>query len=118
MFEGKNLLSMHASKPNKMVNALMSVLFTEEELAKGLIIEDIKNTRSQRIPLDLTKIKLLKNTLFIKYRTPESKQGKLWSEYINTANSFCRDCSAKAEKERQQQHKLNSHTSQNLLTEL
>jgi hypothetical protein len=46
---------------NKYVTAIMRILFTEEELKLGYIIED-KST-SKRTPLDLERIQLLKSIL-------------------------------------------------------
>lgn len=59
MFDGKNLVAEHTSAKNKYVNKMMRILFTENELNKGYIIEDAKSS-SKRTPLDLNKIKILK----------------------------------------------------------
>ena len=71
MYEGKNLLSIHATAPNKWVNSVMRHLFTKDELGDGLIIDDLKS-KSKRTPLTLEKVEhnyfLNKiNFLFIKY---------------------------------------------------
>ena len=58
MYEGTNLVSIEATAENKYVNAVMKVLFTEEELSTSLIIET--KSRSTKKPLDLEKVKLLK----------------------------------------------------------
>ena len=58
LYNGKNLIRIPASQFNKYITALMEVLFSEDELAKGYIIEG-KST-SERTPLDLDRVKLLK----------------------------------------------------------
>jgi hypothetical protein len=61
IYKDKNLVTVHARKMNKYVTAIMRILFTEEELKLGYIIED-KST-SKRTPLDLERIQLLKSIL-------------------------------------------------------
>ena len=58
LYNGKNLIRIPASQFNKYITALMEVFFSEDELAKGYIIEG-KST-SERTPLDLDRVKLLK----------------------------------------------------------
>ena len=61
IYKDKNLVTVHAKKMNKYVTAIMRILFTEEELKLGYIIED--KTTSKRTPLDLERIQLLKSIL-------------------------------------------------------
>ena len=60
IFNGKNLVTEYASQPNKFITSIMRILFTQEELNNGAIIEDINKTTSKRNPLDLNRVKLLK----------------------------------------------------------
>jgi hypothetical protein len=60
IFNGKNLVNEYASQPNKFITSIMRILFTQEELCNGAIIEDISKTTSKRNPLDLDRVKLLK----------------------------------------------------------
>jgi hypothetical protein len=43
MYQGRNLVAEYASADNKFVTKLMRILFTEEELKSGYIIEQEKN---------------------------------------------------------------------------
>jgi len=90
MYKGKNLLSIHATAPNKWVNSVMRHLFTKDELGDGLIINDLKS-KSKRTPLNLEKVDLLKEALFFKYNVSEIKQEAFWLQYKRVANTFCRD---------------------------
>jgi len=58
LFEGKNLVAVHESAPNKWINKVMSILFTRDELGHG-IIKDEKSRNSKKRALDETKMKLL-----------------------------------------------------------
>jgi hypothetical protein len=49
----------YASQPNKFKASIMRILFTQEELCNGAIIEDISKTTSKRNPLDLDRVKQL-----------------------------------------------------------
>ena len=59
---GNNLLDIHSSQMNTYVTAVMKVLFTNEELNGGYIIEG-KST-SKRRPLDLERVNILKGKIF------------------------------------------------------
>ncbi len=107
IYKDKNLVTVHARKMNKYVTAIMRILFTEEELKLGYIIED-KST-SKRTPLDLERVQLLKSilsqftfaiyfknkldTIFVKYHVPEAKKGEVWIEMKSVANRLCMDLS-------------------------
>lgn len=62
MYKGKNLLAVPASQDNKYCTAIMKILFTHEELAKGYVIEG--PSTSKRIPLDRERIEILKSKKF------------------------------------------------------
>jgi hypothetical protein len=64
LFNGKNLIRLPASQFNKYITALMEVLFTEDELIKGYIIEG--KTSSERTPLNLERVQILKGSFFNK----------------------------------------------------
>jgi hypothetical protein len=124
----KNLVTVHARKMNKYVTAIMRILFTEEELKLGYIIED-KST-SKRTPLDLERIQLLKSILsqftfaiylililyfknkldaiFVKFHVPEAKKGEVWIEMKSVANRLCMDLS-KAKNNNKENSENNGH---------
>ena len=113
---------------NKYVTAIMRILFTEEELKLGYIIED-KST-SKRTPLDLERIQLLKSILsqftfaiylililyfknkldaiFVKFHVPEAKKGEVWIEMKSVANRLCMDLS-KANNNNKENSENNGH---------
>lgn len=62
MFNNINLVTIHANAFNKFVNAVMSTLFSDQELAEGYIIDGA--TKTARKALDPDRIKLLKGTSF------------------------------------------------------
>jgi hypothetical protein len=64
MFKGKDLVAEFASKENKYITHIMKILFTEQERMSGLIIENTVNNKSDRRPLDLDRVKLLKGKDF------------------------------------------------------
>jgi len=128
IYKDKNLVTVHARKMNKYVTAIMRILFTEEELKLGYIIED-KST-SKRTPLDLERIQLLKSILsqftfeiylililyfknkldaiFVKYHVPEAKKGEVWVEMKSVANRLCMDLS-KANNNNKENSENNGH---------
>jgi hypothetical protein len=128
IYKDKNLVTVHARKMNKYVTAIMRILFTEEELKLGYIIED-KST-SKRTPLDLERIQLLKSILsqftfaiylililyfknkldaiFVKYHVPEAKKGEVWIEMKSVANRLCMDLS-KAKNNNKENSENNGH---------
>ena len=128
IYKDKNLVTVHARKMNKYVTAIMRILFTEEELKLGYIIED-KST-SKRTPLDLERIQLLKSILsqftfaiylililyfknkldaiFVKYHVPEAKKGEVWIEMKSVANRLCMDLS-KANNNNKENSENNGH---------
>ena len=61
MYNGQNLLKFAASSQSKYTNGLMKILFTEQELAVGYIIEG--PSTSTRTPLDNKRIYLLKGKI-------------------------------------------------------
>lgn len=61
MHEKRNLLNVQASALNKYVTALMEILFTENELANGIIKD--KNSQSKKEALDLKRVDLLTSNL-------------------------------------------------------
>ncbi len=65
MHDDKNLLDINVTKENKYVNAVMSRLFTEEEVVNRLIIDDPSKSRSKRVPLDMERINKLKSNYLI-----------------------------------------------------
>ena len=62
MFGEKNLLDVVASSQSKYVTALMEILFTGEEMKRGLIFEG--KSISKRSKLDATRVNLLKGALY------------------------------------------------------
>jgi hypothetical protein len=62
MFENINLINFSAQSRKKYVTLLMEILFTQKERSEGYIIEG-KST-SQRKPLDLARVKLLKGKIY------------------------------------------------------
>ena len=59
MYNGKNLLSIHASAINKYITAVTKFLWTEKELAIGFITDnDATSTSKQK--MDLERVLLLK----------------------------------------------------------
>jgi hypothetical protein len=128
IYKDKNLVTVHARKMNKYVTAIMRILFTEEELKLGYIIED-KST-SKRTPLDLERIQLLKSILsqftfaiylililyfknkldaiFVKFHVPEAKKGEVWIEMKSVANRLCMDLS-KAKNNNKENSENNGH---------
>ena len=89
MHNGKNLVAIHASAMNKYFTTLMTILFTEEELKSGLIIE--KGSKSKRDALDNERVNKLKEALFIKYNVPELKREIIWKSMSEVAKRKCRD---------------------------
>lgn len=65
IFRGKNLAAIPKNKKSQFTNGVLRVLFTKEELASGLIIEEDDKSTSKRIALDLERVKLLKGKLFL-----------------------------------------------------
>jgi hypothetical protein len=57
MFGDKNLVDIVASNTNKFVTGCMSILYTDQELANGYIIDG--PSTSSRVPLNLDKFQLL-----------------------------------------------------------
>ncbi|CAF1102891.1 unnamed protein product [Brachionus calyciflorus] len=72
VFNGINLLSITASSMSKYITTLMDRLYSKKELRKSYVIEGSSN--SKRLPLDLERLKAIKNAVFIKYRVPEDKK--------------------------------------------
>lgn len=68
----------------------MENLFTLSELSDGLIIEEPSS--SGRKPLDLNKIKILKDAVFTKYDIPCEKQYEVWNRIKEIGNRKCREC--------------------------
>jgi len=63
-YQSKNLIAVHANAPNKYINKVMAILFTPNELANGIIVDE-NSRESTKTPLDNTKITLLKS-LYLK----------------------------------------------------
>ena len=63
MYNGKNLLAIPEHLPNKYCNAVMKVLFTQEELNNGFIME--KKSKTKRTQLDPERIAILKSNLLL-----------------------------------------------------
>jgi hypothetical protein len=61
MFKDKNLIKVPATQYNKYITQLMTILFSDEELKNGLIIDG--KSISKRIPLDPERVQLLKGTI-------------------------------------------------------
>lgn len=68
----------------------MENLFTLSELSHGLIIDH--PTSSSRKPLDLEKIKILKDAVFTKYDIPGEKKEEIWNRIKEIGNRKCREC--------------------------
>ena len=70
MHNNKNLVGVHAKKPNLYVRALMKILFTHEERKGGIIVENSTDSRrstargSDRIALDKDRVNKLKGILY------------------------------------------------------
>jgi hypothetical protein len=108
MFGKINLLSYGASTIEKYTTRLMEILFTQRERYEGYVIEG--KSKSDRKPLDLERIDLLKSiknkiliweyfklflyiveALFAKYSIPVKTQQETWSRMSNVAKRKCRD---------------------------
>jgi hypothetical protein len=89
LFEGKNLIGVHATAPNKYVTALMRIIFKKSELANGYVIEG--PSVSKHIPLDIDRIKLLKTALFLKWKIKAEDQEEMWKKMKAVANRCCID---------------------------
>ena len=59
MFNGKDLLEVEESAYNKYVCTLMTMLYTKEEMATGLIV--LNGNRTERQHLDLNKFEIIKS---------------------------------------------------------
>jgi hypothetical protein len=61
MLKDKNLIKVPATQYNKYITQLMTILFSDEELKNGLIIDG--KSIYKRIPLDPERVQLLKGTI-------------------------------------------------------
>ena len=100
MHKDTNLIGIHANQKNQYINKIMHILFTEDELAKGIVVDDPGTSRSEREPLDINKIDLLKKAAFAKYKVKSNQQGEEWARYKKTANSLCYEYSNKRKQDK------------------
>lgn len=95
-YKKHNLLDFPSDKNSRYVRAVMAVLFTLEELGKGIIIDENNTTcKSSRKKLDPVRVKLLKEAYEIKYRIKDDQKKATWETVIELGNSYCRDCTKK-----------------------
>ncbi len=71
IWENKNLLDYNASSFSKYTTLLMKVLFTEEEMAEGFLIEGAST--SKKTPLDLERVDVILRATVKKYNVEDHK---------------------------------------------
>jgi hypothetical protein len=98
MFGNKNLLDVahNPDVPAHFINDVMDILFTQEEIRKG-IIPSCKNhgKKSSRKILDETKVELLKQAVFYKFKIEEDCKAEQWEATRIIANRHGRDVAKK-----------------------
>ena len=98
MFEGKNLLAIHASCINKYTTTVMKVLFTTTEREHGYIIEG--NSSSKKTALDQDRVELLKQAIRMKYKIKDLEWESYWAKLKKVA---CGTCAAASKNLKEQQ---------------
>ena len=82
---------------NKYTTKLMKILFTQEELEDGYIIEG--KSSSKRKALDEERVELLKQAIKIKFEIDDLEWEKTWYEMKKVA---CGTCSAATKNKKKQ----------------
>ena len=87
MYNDIDLVAIDASAMNKWVCAAMKQIFTKEELKEGYVCGE--NSTSNYKQIDSTRIELLKEALFIKYKIQKQNQNTVWKEMRKVAGRVC-----------------------------
>lgn len=105
-YKEHNLLDIASAKKSRYIRGVMAILFTEEELANGILRDkdSDKKSRSSKIPLDFDRLDILKRAHEIKYRIRDDMKKESWDKVITLGNSFCRDKRKEWRKKNKKKH--------------
>jgi hypothetical protein len=88
MFGDMNLLGVYASQENLYITRLTSILFTKDELKRGLIKDN--NSNLTREDFDKDKVELIKQAYFAKYRLTDAEEKEnAWQKIKSIVNRKC-----------------------------
>jgi hypothetical protein len=94
MFNGNNLLDTVGADVKKFALKVFIKLFTAQERTVGLIIE--KASRSEKTPLDLVRVSLLRQAVENKFRITSDIRSVTWVRVKKACNRNCYDQLKKA----------------------
>ncbi len=99
-----NLLGVYATQDNLYITKLTNILFTKDELKRGLI-KDSQNSTSTREELNREKVELIKQAYNAKYKlTDDEAKRNAWEKIKRIVNRKCYDAKKRNQNERDQEN--------------